>query len=290
MHTTTHPLPPEAEESLLTIAEATGATLVLNNAPHAQQGPYGEHHTQQDQTATWYADEDQQPVIAHVLAQFNLAPEWTPLDTTRDYVADTAATFPPLTIGTLFIARNNEPTPDGFVGLSIPANKAFGSGEHATTSGCLESFLSLHKQGKTFSHGLDFGCGSALLALAAAKLAGIPFLAVDNDPDATAIAAENAEANGLTSLMQGLTADTPTHRDIQTSAPYPLIFANVLLGPLLSLQQPLADALAKDGYLILSGFTEAQEPDIMNAYQSHGLTLHHRHQNGQWMVLTFTKP
>lgn len=290
MHTTTHPLPQAAEEALLNIAEATGATLVLNNAPQAAEGTYGEFHHATEQTATWYADEDQQPVIIHTLAQFGLSPEWTPLDTTRDYVADTAATFPPLTIGNVFIARNGEATPPDMVGLSIPANKAFGSGEHATTSGCLKAFMRLHRGGITFSHGLDFGCGSALLALAAAKLAGIPFLAVDNDPDATAIAAENAEANGLTSLMQGLTADTPTHRDIQTSAPYPLIFANVLLGPLLSLQQPLADALAKDGYLILSGFTEAQEPDIMNAYQSHGLTLHHRHQNGQWMVLTFTKP
>jgi len=207
--------------------------------------------------------------------------EFTVVDETIDYVAKTKELFPPLAIGPYFIARNEEPTPPGLIGLSIAPNRAFGSGEHATTTGCLLGYEWLLAQGHTYATGLDFGAGSGVLAIAAAKRQGTPMLALDNDAPSVAICAENAALNGVGTLLKSAWAETPP------SAPtFPLIFANILLHPLLELAEPLVASLAHapGAALILSGFTTEQGAELAARYTALGLQRKWHHAQAGWLA------
>jgi ribosomal protein L11 methyltransferase len=201
-----------------------------------------------------------------------------PVDETVDYVALTAASFPPLTIGSFFIARNGEPTPPGLTGLSIMPNRAFGSGEHATTTGCLLAYTHL-TQGHTYTKGLDFGAGSGILAIAAAKQHGTPFVCIDNDAPSVEINALNATTNGVETLLTCQHADTPP-----VGEQFNLIFANILLQPLIDLADKLTDALQPGGALILSGFTLDQSQQIAARYSGLGLRQTWAHEQHGWLA------
>ncbi|MCP5405097.1 MAG: 50S ribosomal protein L11 methyltransferase [Pseudomonadaceae bacterium] len=324
MHTTTHPLPPSQTAQAEALAELHAATLVIDNPAHTTTASEFAAPTA-PQTATWYAAEDTRPALTDALATMghtNLV--WTPVDTTADYVAQTAHLFPPLQVGRFYITRNHEAPPTGCIPIQIPPNQAFGSGEHATTSGCLTVFqhllhkatipatsakpasqesviptqVGIHEQHQTRAagapsiqylptHALDFGAGSAILALATATWLGIPVTCADNEQPAVRIALENAATNGVSHLITSHHADTPAHPAVMANAPYPLVFANILLTPLLTLSKPLINTLAPNGILILSGFRTDQEADILTAYTS--LTLLHRHEADGWLTLALQR-
>lgn len=203
------------------------------------------------------------------------------VDESIDYVAQTKALFPPLHIGPYFIARNDEPTPPGLIGLTIAPNRAFGSGEHATTTGCLLGYEWLLAQGHTYASALDFGAGSGVLAIAAAKRQGAQVLALDNDAPSVEICAENAALNGVTALITSRLAETPP-----VGQTFPLIFANILLHPLLELAEPLAQGLASTpgAALILSGFTAEQGPELAARYTALGLQRRWQHAQAGWLA------
>lgn len=218
---------------------------------------------------------------AAVQAAANQPLQFTPVDETVDYVAKTKALFPPLQIGPYFIARNEEPTPAGLIGLQIAPNRAFGSGEHATTTGCLLGYEWLLAQGHQYATALDFGAGSGLLAIAAAKRQNTPSLALDNDAPSVEICAENAALNGVESLINSQLADVPP-----SAQTFPLVFANILLHPLLELAQPLVACLAKnpEAALILSGFTVEQGPELAARYEALGLQRRWQHAQAGWLA------
>ncbi|PZP38509.1 MAG: hypothetical protein DI585_07175, partial [Pseudomonas fluorescens] len=131
------------------------------------------------------------------------------VDTSIDYIAQNRANFPPLTVGPFFIARNDEDEPAGLIKLDIMPNRAFGSGEHATTTGCLLGYTHLIQSGQTFASGLDFGAGSGILAIAAAKQNGTPFVCIDIDGPSVTINNQNATLNGVQDLVNAYEGDTP---------------------------------------------------------------------------------
>lgn len=212
-------------------------------------------------------------------ALFTSALSFEDVDTSIDYIAQNRAAFPPLTIGPFFVARNDEDAPSGLIKLDIMPNRAFGSGEHATTTGCLLAYTHLINSGQSFARGLDFGAGSGILAIAAAKQNQTPFLCIDNDAPSVAINNQNASLNGVSTLVEAVEGDTPP-----TGQTYNLIFANILLQPLLELAQPLTTAMAPGASLILSGFTTDQSADIAARYTSLGLQKTWEHQQGDWLA------
>ena len=238
-------------------------------------------------TLSWFVEGSEQALFQSLFASINPTElVWSPVDENIDYVAATRANFPPLHIGPFFIARNGEATPAGAIGISIPPNMAFGSGEHATTSNCLKALSELQTKP---SHALDVGAGSAILAIAAAKLLGIQTVCTDNDPASVVIGRENAADNGVAESILYVDDAELIHPTIAQHAPYPLIFANILLEPLLHLAPKLAALLAPGGTLILSGFTTGQGPKIHTAYTQLGLTHGRELSEAQWLAHTYTK-
>lgn len=201
------------------------------------------------------------------------------VDTTIDYIAQNRAAFPPLTVGPFFIARNDEEAPAGLIKLDIMPNRAFGSGEHATTTGCLLAYTHLIESGATFARGLDFGAGSGILAIASAKQHATPFLCIDIDAPSVTINTQNAALNGVTGLITAQEGETPP-----VDQTFNLIFANILLHPLLDLAPALVNAMAPGASLILSGFTDDQSEQIATRYTALGLKKVWEHQQAHWLA------
>ena len=137
---------------------------------------------------------------------------------------------------------------------------------------------------------LDLGCGTGVLALAAAKALCRPVLASDIDPVAVAITRSNAHNNGAASFISAVTAIGLKHRRIADRAPFDLIFANILARPLIALAGDLAQSLAGAGTLILSGLTRNQEQAVRAAYRNRGLIPAAPLRIGNWSTLVFTRP
>jgi ribosomal protein L11 methyltransferase len=205
-----------------------------------------------------------------------------------DWQAKALADFPPLTIGRFFVHGYDVPVPTGMVGLKVPAAMAFGSGEHATTEGCLRLYEHLSAV-RTFKNGLDMGAGSGILALAAAKVQQTPFLAVDIDEPSVRICDENMRDNAAEHLVTSVYGDGFATPQVAATAPYDLIFANILKNPLIAMAKDLVAVLATDGVCVLSGFTDDQEADVTAAYTALGLTVTHAERRKGWVALALTR-
>jgi len=137
---------------------------------------------------------------------------------------------------------------------------------------------------------LDLGCGTGLLAIGAAKLWRRPVLASDIDVVAVEVTKENARANGEAPLIRALTADGLTHPALAKQAPYDLIIANILAGPLTKLAFDIVRALALGGIVILSGLLRWQEYLVVSFYRPQGLILRNTYRDGVWSALTLERP
>ena len=205
----------------------------------------------------------------------------------QNWVLSSLPPLEPLTIEDWWFDRSGEnaQAPAGKTAIILPAGAAFGSGEHATTVGCLTLYKDLTAQGWRPESILDFGAGSGILAMAAAKRDGLKALGVDIDPVSVQTAARNAEDNALTNLLEFTQGDTPP-----PGQNFQLVFANILANPLIALAEPLAKSVAQGGFIILSGFLENQAAGVHAAYESQGLVLHKRFQKGEWCATAFTRP
>src|SRR5438105_1354243 len=144
------------------------------------------------------------------------------------------------------------------LGIEIEAALAFGTGHHGTTRGCLLALDGLLKQDRP-QRILDIGTGTGILAIAAAKALRRPVLATDIDPEAVAIARENARLNGTAPFVECLCAGGLTARAFQARAPFDLVLANILLAPLSRLAHPMRRLLAPRASVVLSGLLATQE-------------------------------
>jgi ribosomal protein L11 methyltransferase len=156
--------------------------------------------------------------------------------------------------------------------IEIEAGRAFGTGHHATTAGCLEMIEKLAHRKRPRSM-LDLGAGSAVLAIAAARLLHIPALATDIDPVATQVARRNVRLNAVQNQVRCETATGLNHRAFAEYGPFDLIVANILPRPLMRMAPHIAHALAPGGNLILSGILATQRYRVLSAFQLQG--LHH---------------
>ncbi|MFN4272748.1 MAG: 50S ribosomal protein L11 methyltransferase [Aliihoeflea sp.] len=176
----------------------------------------------------------------------------------------------------------------GDIAIEIEAGLAFGTGHHGTTAGCLTMIDAVAKR-ERIRNALDLGTGSAVLAIAVAKLVHIPVLATDIDDVAVKVARENVRLNGVARLVETTTAPGFQHRSFRARAPFDLIVANILAGPLMKLAPDMAMHVAPNGSIVLSGILERQRAAVMAAYvgQSfrHVRTLH---RDG-WVTLWFKR-
>ena len=210
----------------------------------------------------------------------------------KDWVAESRKALPPISAGRFYLRGTHidESTPRGRIALLIDAGAAFGTGRHETTRGCLMAMDRLARAGRRFHRVLDLGCGSGVLALAAAKLWPDPVLAADNDPDAVRVARENAAINGLRAQVRVIRSASYSAAGLRRRAPFDLVLANILARPLCRMAPALARHLAPGGRAVLSGLLATQAAEVLKAHKRQGLTLDFRLALGEWSVLVLRKP
>jgi ribosomal protein L11 methyltransferase len=207
-----------------------------------------------------------------------------------DWVAHVRRELHPVEAGRFFLygAHDADAVPEGRVPLLIEASMAFGTGHHGTTKGCLEAYDLLLSEGVVPRRVADIGAGTAVLAIAAALTSPEPVLATDIDPVAVEVAAANAAANGVAARVHCVEAAGFAHPDITARAPFDLIFANILKGPLIALAPDMRRHVAEGGHIILSGILNAQADDVVAAYAGAGLRCLRRAELGEWTTLTIS--
>ena len=206
----------------------------------------------------------------------------------RDWVEENLKGFPPIDVGRFFIYASHvehRPLP-GRIPMRIDPGAAFGTGTHATTSGCLEAIEALGKK-RTFRRPLDVGAGSGILAIAMAKLWRIPVLGSDIDPVAVRVAQQNARYNGVERLLEFRCG--PGFDAINPEARYDLIVANILARPLTAIAPDLGRHVVRGGYAVLSGLLVRDERFVLAAYMAQGLKLERRIVRGDWATLVLKK-
>lgn len=180
------------------------------------------------------------------------------------------------------------------ISFEIDAGLAFGTGQHATTSGCLAALDELERAGAAFANVADIGTGTGLLAFAALALwPDARCIATDIDPVAVDVARENAAINriaqghGTGQLLLDV-ADGMDSAVLTARAPFDLLIANILAGPLIALAPDFAKSVVPGGAVILAGLLDTQADSVAAAYEEAGFTLQHR-SAGEWPVLICRK-
>ena len=209
-----------------------------------------------------------------------------------DWVAKVRRDLAPVEAGRFWLygSHDADKVPDGVVPLQIEATVAFGTGHHGTTLGCLRALDRLASDGVTCANVADIGSGTGVLAMAAARVwPQARVIASDIDAVAVDVALANAAINELEARLPCVEAAGFDHPVLQARAPYDLIFANILKGPLIELAPDMASHAAPGGWLILSGLLVAQADDVLAAYHAAGFDLAAREDIGDWATLVLRR-
>lgn len=193
-----------------------------------------------------------------------------------DWVAENQRSFRPFAVGPFWVHPSHVPEgrPEGLLPLRIDAGLAFGTGTHATTRGCLEMLATLDPA--ETANAVDVGCGSGILAIAMAKLWKRPVIGGDNDAEAVDVARENAELNGVPELCSFFVSSGLQADELAGRAPYDLIVANILAGPLLDLAEIFGASVRPGGRILLSGLLVEQAALIISTYGRRGFVFERR--------------
>jgi ribosomal protein L11 methyltransferase len=207
-----------------------------------------------------------------------------------DWVAKSLEGLKPVAAGRFNVHGGHDRARVGVneIGIEIEAGLAFGTGHHGTTAACLIAIDDLAKA-RRIDNALDVGTGSGVLAIALAKRAKTRVLASDIDPVAVKVAHDNVRLNGATARVRTIVATGLNHRLIATGAPYDLIVANILAGPLVALAPAIARHLAPGGVVILSGLLAEQKRRVAAMYRAVGLTLSRTLLRDGWATLVLEK-
>lgn len=173
--------------------------------------------------------------------------------------------------------------------LRIEAAMAFGTGHHETTLGCLLALDALAKRLPPPRRIADIGCGTAVLAMAAAKRWRRPVIAADIDPQAAAVARANVRVNGVGGVVRVLCAPGFRAAALREGPPFDLIFANILARPLRRLAPDMARRAAPGGRIVLSGIMDRQAAAVAAVYRGHGFMPESALRLGQWSTLVMRK-
>ncbi|ARS26586.1 50S ribosomal protein L11 methyltransferase [Sphingomonas sp. KC8] len=231
---------------------------------------------------------DQEPVIEHIAEQ--------------DWVTLSQAGLEPIRAGRFYVRTpaSTDPVPDGTIAFTIEAGRAFGTGHHETTTGCLLMIDRMKRNGLRFTDIVDVGTGTGLLAFAAGAVwPRARIAASDIDPVAIEVTEENAIVNGipagqdrvgrLSSRVELITAAGLAHPRLHARSPYDLVIANILAGPLIELAPVLAGSLLPGGSLILAGLLDTQADRVAAAYRRQGMRLADSIVRGDWPTLRLVK-
>ena len=207
-----------------------------------------------------------------------------------DWVRRSLEGLAPVTAGRFFLhgSHDRDRRRSGGHSFEIDAGTAFGTGHHGTTAGCmmiLDAILKQRKPQRIF----DLGCGTGVLAIAAAKACHVRVLATDIDPEAVRVTKLNAILNNLGPQVRALTAAGLHHHAIREAGPFDLIFANILARPLVQLAQGLCKLVAPGGTIILSGLTGDQLRWVSAAYKNRGLVPTHIVKIENWVAMAMTR-
>ena len=214
-----------------------------------------------------------------------------------DWVVMSQQALKPVHAGRFYVhtGSNKGKIPKGATPFLIEASRAFGTGGHETTSGCLAMLDDMKRAGKRFDLIADIGTGTGLLAFAARSLWPKAYLtASDIDPVSVEVTLGNANANKVPcGVSQGqialCVAEGTAHPLIASRAPYDLVTANILAGPLIELAPSLAEIVDDDGSLILAGLLNTQAEAVLRAYRRQGFRLQKRVDHGDWPCLWLVK-
>jgi len=222
----------------------------------------------------------------------NGEPEVEHLEDTTDWVTMSQQGLGPIRAGRFFVhtPMHYADRPADTVNFEIDAGLAFGTGQHDTTAGCLAALDRLQVAGKQFHNVADIGTGTGLLAFAAMALwPEAKSLATDIDDIAVKVTEENAAINGVRighgagELLLAV-ADGMDHPLVTVRAPYDLLIANILAGPLIELAPDFAKSVLPGATLVLAGLLDTQADAVIEAYTAQGMTLVER-GSGEWCVL-----
>ena len=243
------------------------------------------------EVGVYYTEEPDDVALDILAAAFGAKPFVISEVPETDWVAKVKRELAPVVAGRFFVygSHDADKVPEGVESLLIEANMAFGTGHHGTTQGCLRALDRLAEQGVVCTNVADIGCGTAVLAMAAARIWPNPVLASDIDPVAVDVAAANVVANNLEGRVICLEAAGFGHPQLAAAAPYDLVFANILKGPLLDIAPDMAANLCDGGWAILSGLLVEQADEVAAHYARNGINLVHREDIGEWSALTLRK-
>ncbi len=239
------------------------------------------------EVGAYFVEEPDQVALAVLAAAFG-AKEFAISELPEtDWVMHVKRELVPVEAGRFFVygSHDADKVPDDKIALLIEAAMAFGTGHHGTTLGCLKALDTLANQGFVGKNVADIGCGTAVLAMAAAKIWPDTVLASDIDQVAVDVAVANVACNDLAGRVNCVEAAGFDHPDLEQAAPFDLVFANILKGPLISLAPDMARNVAKDGYAILSGILNEQADAVQGIYQDNGFAKVARDENGDWTTL-----
>lgn len=214
-----------------------------------------------------------------------------------DWLVASQQDLRPIRAGRFHVHTPDHPASDepGIVDFAIPASQAFGTGQHATTAGCLAMLTHMKARGLVVRNCADIGTGTGLLAFAALALWPRALVtASDIDAVCVDVVEANARANDVTigprsGELVMTVADGMAHPLLGARGPYDLIMANILAGPLVALAPDFAAAIVPGGHLLLAGLLEAQEAAVRAACRKSGLRLAARMVNGDWSILWLRK-
>ena len=273
-------------------AVAEAAAEAIDAAPATEGLTYSILEEDEDRDV-WRIDafpttDEEQAALAELLAAYSELRVVTEKLADADWLAMALSGLPPVKAGRFFVygAHDKGLAPPAAVNLRIEAGAAFGTGHHGTTVGCLAAFDQLLKRAR-FPRVLDVGCGTGVLAIAAARTGSRIAVGTDIDGPSVRIANENARLNRARARF--FHASGLNDARVRAPAPYDLVFANILAPPLVALAQDIKGALKPGGVAILSGLLRTQERRVLAAYVSRGFRLERRLHRDAWAALVLRR-
>jgi ribosomal protein L11 methyltransferase len=208
-----------------------------------------------------------------------------------NWVAISQAALPPIEAGRLLVHGSHDRAQFAMrrTAIEIDAGEAFGTGHNPTTAGCLVALDALTRR-RSVRRVLDLGCGSGVLAIAAARLnPAAQVLAVDSDPIATEVAAANARLNRVGRRLTVLTATSFAHPKLRRPQAFDLLLANILPRPLIVLAPQIYRAVAPGGIAVLSGLLNQQARAVGMRYRAAGFRILNWQRRAGWTILSLQR-
>lgn len=283
--------------ALTTLADKTAAESMAAMLETIVPEPYGvgvfeiEDGSGLFEVAGYFLEQPDEIALALIAATTNAKPFAVSKLPDKDWVAEVCRELAPIRAGRFFLygSHDADKVPTDCVPLLIEAAMAFGTGHHGTTQGCLTALDTLANDGFMPENVADIGCGTAVLAMGAAKIWDVPMLASDIDEVATDTAIANLACNDLEGRVEVVTCAGFNHPRLQKESPFDLILANILKGPLIALAPDMGASCCSGGYTILSGILIEQADEVSESYKNNGFVETDRLTFGEWSTLTLQR-